>query len=134
MSDSVKFNLNKVKEVAKNRPIGYYEDVIGSGTIIGDYVEIDRIKAIELVEKYQKYEAHPTTKEMIKNFGKAVTDEISSIATGNPPIDAETSKKRMEICNNCEFINKKSQRCNKCGCFLKWKTAWRSQKCPIGKW
>ena len=48
----------------------------------------------------------------------------------------EEQKKRLEICNSCEFIdnNKDNPRCHECGCFLNIKTGWASQRCPIGKW
>jgi hypothetical protein len=134
MNETIKFSIKAIKERAKNRPEGYYEDVISGGKIVGDYVEIDHFKAVELVEKYKNYQSMPSTLQMIKNFGKAVSDEVVAISNGKKSINEELSKKRIEICNSCEFIDKKSKRCTKCGCFLKWKTVWRSQKCPIGKW
>ena len=40
----------------------------------------------------------------------------------------------MLICQSCDFFDESSDRCNHCGCFLKIKTSWASEKCPIDKW
>jgi hypothetical protein len=37
----MKINLNVLKETAKTRPEGYYEDVVAHGKIVGAYVEIN---------------------------------------------------------------------------------------------
>jgi hypothetical protein len=44
------------------------------------------------------------------------------------------SEDRLKICNLCEFFNKESSRCNKCGCFMDYKTLLPYVECPIGKW
>lgn len=41
---------------------------------------------------------------------------------------------RLEICNNCEWLNKRLVKCRKCGCFMKLKSTLKQAKCPIGKW
>ena len=133
MSETIKFSIKAIEGMAKNRPAGYYEDIISSGRVVGDYVEIDHFKAIELVEKYKNYQKMPSLSQMAKNLGRAISNEIMAIAGKKKPTSEKLSEKRMEICNSCEFIDRKSKRCTKCGCFLKWKTAWRSQKCPVGK-
>lgn len=51
-----------------------------------------------------------------------------------PRSDEELVASRLEICNSCTFLNKKTVRCTKCGCFMKLKTTLRQAKCPIGKW
>lgn len=47
---------------------------------------------------------------------------------------AEMSKKRLDICNDCEHFIKKTFRCEKCGCFMNYKTLFARSECPIGKW
>lgn len=42
------------------------------------------------------------------------------------------SKKRMDICNGCDY--KRGNRCGKCGCVLSFKTRSINAKCPVGKW
>lgn len=52
-------------------------------------------------------------------------------------VSPEEKARRLAICHACEFLihkEGKSDRCGKCGCFLKWKTALESWHCPIKKW
>lgn len=46
----------------------------------------------------------------------------------------ETRAKRLEVCKGCEFFNKITTQCNKCGCIMSMKTLFLETKCPIGKW
>jgi hypothetical protein len=41
---------------------------------------------------------------------------------------------RLEICNTCEFLNKRMIKCTKCGCFMNLKTTLKGATCPLGKW
>ncbi len=41
---------------------------------------------------------------------------------------------RLEICRGCEFFNKLTTQCNKCGCIMSVKTLFQENTCPIGKW
>ena len=43
-------------------------------------------------------------------------------------------EERMEICSECEHLDKTLYRCEKCGCFIKAKTMFPSSECPIDKW
>lgn len=52
--NTVKFKLKDILDNQKYRPDGYYNDVVSSGVINEDYVEIEYNKAIELVEKYSE--------------------------------------------------------------------------------
>ena len=78
--------------------------------------------------------AFPTVRQMASNLASAVKSEVKSRVSGHVSLDPEEIAKRLEICEGCEFYHAPSKRCKKCGCFLKWKTAWRSQSCPVGKW
>ena len=40
---------------------------------------------------------------------------------------------RWSICKGCEFLTE-SNRCLKCGCFMKIKHKFAHASCPIGKW
>lgn len=44
------------------------------------------------------------------------------------------SKERLAICETCEFFVNKTTKCEKCGCFMEYKSLMLSQECPIGKW
>jgi len=48
--------------------------------------------------------------------------------------DAETVQTRRDICAVCEFYDHTRNRCKKCGCMLRPKTAFIGAKCPINKW
>jgi hypothetical protein len=82
----------------------------------------------------QPRSAFPTVRQMAANLASAVKSEVKSQISGQVPINPEEIASRLAICEGCEFFHAPSKRCKKCGCFLKWKTAWRSQSCPIGKW
>jgi hypothetical protein len=71
---------------------------------------------------------------MASNFGSAIGGEIKARLSGAAKITEEETSRRYAICEGCEFFYAPSKRCKKCGCYLKWKTAWRSQSCPVGKW
>ena len=43
-------------------------------------------------------------------------------------------KLRLDICNECEFLDKDSFKCGLCGCYVKIKSGWASEKCPANKW
>ena len=77
----------------------------------------------------------PSLGRMALNAGQSLARNVVSVAQGNSlKIDAGQANHRLSICNQCEFFQKTSQRCNKCGCFLSVKTYLKAEKCPIGKW
>jgi hypothetical protein len=48
--------------------------------------------------------------------------------------DKDLIEDRLAICNSCEWLRVKTQRCRKCGCFMTLKTTLVQAKCPLGKW
>jgi hypothetical protein len=46
----------------------------------------------------------------------------------------DVSQKRLEICKTCPYYDKNLTRCEKCGCFMEFKTLLMDSECPIGKW
>ena len=61
----------------------------------------------------------------------------------NLKVDANTRKKRIDLCYSCEFIKDpnndilskiKGSRCGDCGCFVHYKTTYSFEKCPQNKW
>ena len=48
--------------------------------------------------------------------------------------DAEIASARLDVCNGCEFLLKKTNTCKKCGCFMTLKVKLENASCPIGKW
>lgn len=66
---------------------------------------------------------------------------------GKPRTPPEDMLRRREICNACEFLDKASDSCLRCGCPLKeagllvslltdapGKLEMATEKCPVGKW
>ena len=51
-----------------------------------------------------------------------------------PRSDRELIESRLQICNKCEWFNKRLAKCRKCGCFMKLKTTLLEAKCPIERW
>lgn len=48
--------------------------------------------------------------------------------------DRELIEYRLEICNTCEWFDKRLAKCRQCGCFMKLKTTLQEAKCPKDKW
>ena len=46
----------------------------------------------------------------------------------------DTVRNRKDICAVCEYFDEKRNRCKKCGCMLRAKTAFLGARCPVGKW
>lgn len=79
----------------------------------------------------------PSVGAMAQNLAKATAAEGVAKVKGVPEITEEQAKERFEICRSCvEWFRASDQRCAhpKCGCHLRYKVWWRSQRCPDGKW
>ena len=64
---------------------------------------------------------------------------ITAAAAGQTVQASEdTFQRRMKICTACEFLDKASQRCGKCGCFVAaqvvGKARLATERCPVNKW
>jgi len=73
----------------------------------------------------------PTIFTMVKSFTK---DLATYIKQGAPNVTPDAYAIRLDTCNACEFLNKKSMRCNACGCKLEHKAKWKTADCPKNKW
>lgn len=51
-----------------------------------------------------------------------------------PRSDQELIEARLEVCNACEWIDKRMMKCRKCGCFMYLKSTLKQASCPLGKW
>lgn len=51
-----------------------------------------------------------------------------------PRSDEDLIKYRLEICNSCEWLDKRLVKCRKCGCFMKLKSTLKQAQCPLEKW
>ena len=48
--------IEDIRKKARQRPVGYFEDVLSKGIIIGDYLEITPADYALLIDKYQPKE------------------------------------------------------------------------------
>ena len=51
-----------------------------------------------------------------------------------PRSDKDLIQYRLEICNSCEWLDKRLTKSRKCGCFMKLKSTLKQASCPIEKW
>ena len=69
----------------------------------------------------------------------AETNDDISMKTAPPAIrksiinDEAVLNMRWDLCKGCEFLTE-SNKCEKCGCFMKVKHKLAQASCPIGKW
>jgi hypothetical protein len=55
-------------------------------------------------------------------------------------VSQEEAQRRLEICKGneeyypCDYYFKATGNCKRCGCFVKLKTKFKTQSCPINKW
>lgn len=68
---------------------------------------------------------------LAKNFGNAIINHASD---GFKKVTNEEFENRLNICKGCDQFDANEERCKNCGCFLKYKAAWNSEKCPLSKW
>lgn len=133
--------LNQLKAV--NNTIGYYDDVISSGSIVGNTLLLEDSVYMELKKKYNTNTNSnnigcstcqpPSLITQMKSVTKAAGAVFKGVIKGiDTRVNAETLSTRVEICNACEF--KSGNRCNKCGCNLSLKQSLSVSVCPINKW
>lgn len=103
----VKFRLDDIRANKKYRPIGYYEDVVSRGVIVGDNVEMTEENARILVEKYS--EKNPVAGMSLEPsiWGPILWNELhkrSDIYSGN----VESEKRWLSLffnwipCQHCQ--------------------------------
>ena len=74
---------------------------------------------------------------MAKNLGNSIVKNVAHVARGERlKVTPKEAKARMDTCLGCEFITGElnKERCKKCGCWLRLKTQFQAEGCPIGKW
>jgi hypothetical protein len=88
-------------------------------------------RPIEIEEKPAKQKKEPRLLTKAKNVSIAVTKHAKNRFRN---ISENKQKKRLEICQKCEYYNESNISCRSCGCYLLVKTSWASESCPEGKW
>jgi hypothetical protein len=77
----------------------------------------------------------PSLVSMARTAVAAAAAETKAILQGGAPLADAEVERRLSICAApCEHYIAAANRCRACGCFLRFKTALRTGKCPAGKW
>lgn len=71
---------------------------------------------------------------LMAQAGNFVVGAARQLAAGDPRVPTEERRRRLALCIVCDYYSAEDTRCLKCGCLLAWKSAWKTAKCPIGKW
>lgn len=75
----------------------------------------------------------PSLFQKARNLVSAAGRVTQAAASGQAITSSrEEIKRRLEICEGCEFY--KNGTCQKCGCVIRFKTKLATEKCPLGKW
>ena len=153
----MKINLVALKEQAKKRPAGYYEEVLRHGRVSGGFIEITPPEYKLLLSMYsekvdgrgsrsgccggggpnlaQVSSSFPPFINQLRNAGGAMLRLGEAAISGHKVLaSAEEVAKREAICEGCEFYAKESKRCKKCGCLLRMKIKMETEHCPINLW
>ena len=69
----------------------------------------------------------PNMWQMAKNFSSSLAEYL---AKGAPNVTTVQYLERLDICNNCPKLIRKSMRCGQCGCLLEHKAKWKTTTCP----
>jgi hypothetical protein len=132
----IRIPRHHLEERARQRPLGYFEDVESAGVWSEDGKELLLEVPVweRLCAKYQNTQAEqrrPGLVEMISHFGSAVA---AWAAEGFPVVTAVQFHQRLEVCRGCEhWMNAVIPHCTVCSC-SKLKHWLSTEKCPKGKW
>jgi len=148
----MKILLKNIIEKAKSlNDENYYNDVVGQGTIVKDYLEISQENYLALVKKYNpnikdpivyneskccsKVKQMPSLMQQINNAVGAAGRVVGNITYGEKiKATEEEIASRRNICENCPFLDTVRNKCSKCGCFYKLKITLATEHCPENKW
>jgi len=70
---------------------------------------------------------------MIVDTLKEIIEGWSKLAVKNDETE-KMAAERITICFNCDDLNKQTNKCKICGCFVPAKTRSKSSTCPSDKW
>ena len=73
----------------------------------------------------------PPVHKQVKTFVKSLGEIALS---GFKRVEQKEYERRLEICFGCKYMLLESNRCVKCGCFMKAKALSAIMRCSIGKW
>ena len=92
---------------------------------------LEVIRAVAIY--FLKVKARLETDEFIEGKDSLDMRTIPPAVKKNIIYDESVLKMRWDLCLGCEFLNE-SNKCEKCGCFMKVKHKIAHASCPVGKW
>jgi hypothetical protein len=138
----ISFSLSLIRETSKDRPLGYFEDVISRGNIEGDQIHLSDEAYMLLVDKY-KYSEYLDMQELddltLGDKARSLAASMGEWAmSGFRNATPEQLEYRMKICKGCEFWDQSgfagTGSCKQCGCSTQAKLRMSTSRCPIDKW
>ena len=81
------------------------------------------------VKPEEKPEEMPSLLQQAKNLGNSL---VKHVANGAKKVPNDIYESRINTCDSCDYLQ--DDRCRACGCFVKLKAGWASEKCPLDKW
>ena len=142
----MRIKLSDIKNKSSERPTGYYEDVIGRGTIDGDYLIIDAENYTALITKYNDAGSYtptcnsckpklPPLSAQIRNITNSAIKAGQALLQNKELLATEAQyDDRLNICKTCEYFRADINRCSKCGCKTQYKLKLKTESCPVNKW
>ena len=127
------------KESSGARPPGYVKRCLELGTLDTGTGLVHFSHENWLTLRHEFSKPLPGLLTQAKNAAAAAGRAMTAAATNQPVTvpDAEFQR-RMTICAACEFLDKSTQRCGKCGCYVAaaviGKARLATEKCPINRW
>ena len=82
---------------------------------------------------FLKIQARLETDEFVENNEELDMRTTPSAVKKHVIHDEDILNMRWDLCSSCEFLTE-SNKCQKCGCFMKVKHKLAFASCPIGKW
>jgi hypothetical protein len=124
---SIRIPIQDVLERAKERPPGYFEDVMLRGRVDGQEIELEEAAFKALARKY-------SDPSFLRKVASAADAGLNWALQGFPVVTNEQHATRMALCQACEFWEAGLvDRCTKCGC-SSLKLWLATEQCPVGKW
>ena len=122
--------LSKLQSAATLKAQGYYDACIAAGTVVSDNLELSETAFAALRAQFSP----PPLGQQIKSAAGAVVAECGAALSGEAALDDATKAARLSTCEGCDYFIVADRRCQKCGCWMELKTAFRTATCPEGKW
>jgi hypothetical protein len=124
---SIRIPISDVQERAKERPPGYFEDVMLRGHVVGDEVELEEAAYKDLARKY-------SAPSFLRRVASAADAGLNWALAGFTVVTDEQHEVRQVLCRACpHWETGLVDRCTKCGC-ASLKLWLATESCPIEKW